>query len=139
MLYNFIIKNVMLHIVLFIIVIALILFELYEFIYSKNAINTEKAIELINRKNAIIIDTRSENNFRICHIVSSINIPHDKIKKHVNVIKQYKKKTIIIIHYKNRLAQKLINDIKSNNFNDIFYIKDGLNAWNKHDLPTKKR
>ena len=138
MLYNFIIKNFILSISILVLIILLLFFELYEFIYSKNAISTDKAIELINRKNAVIIDIRNESDFKVCSIINSINIPYDKFKNNINFVKKYEKKIIILVYNENRSTQKLINDIKSNKINQIFYIKDGLTAWNKNELPTRK-
>ena len=137
MLYNFILKNTILSVSIITLILVLIVFELYEYIYSKNAINTDKAIELINRKSAIIIDTRDEYDFKACHIINSINIPYNKIKRNVSFIKKYEKKIIILIHNKNIMAQKLINLIKPIRLNQTFYIKDGLKAWNKNELPTQ--
>ena len=136
MLYNFLIKNITISILLIIFMVILVLFELNELIQSKNSINSKRAVDLINHKNAKIIDFRTEDHFKQCHIIDSINIPYTNFKKYNNKIKRYKRKTIIIIHYKNRLAQNLIKELKILDINDAIYIKDGIEAWKKDNLPT---
>jgi len=139
MLYNFIIKNLTLSVILLTSITILIIFELNEFIQSKNSINPEKAIDLINHQNAIIIDIRNENEFKQCHVINSVNIPYNKLITYKNILKKYKKKIIIIMHNKNNLAQKAIKQLKNNELNEILYINDGINAWNKNNLPTNKK
>ena len=136
MLYDFIIKNFILNTLFLISIIALIIFELNEIIQAKNSITPEKAVELINHENAILIDTRIEKEFKQYHIINSINIP--SISKSEYILKKYKKKTIIIIHNKNKTAKKITSDLIKLNIKTV-YIRNGINAWIKNKLPIKKK
>lgn len=136
MLYNFLIKNLIISIILILSILILIIFEINEFIKSKNGITTETAIDLINHKNAIIIDVRPEIDFNTCHIANSINIPDHKIEKNKQILKKYKKKHIIIIHKNNTQAQKTVKNLMID-LENVSYIKDGMDSWTKKHLLTK--
>lgn len=136
MLYNFLIKNLIISLILISSILILVLFEINEFIKSKNGITTEAAINLINHKNAIIIDVRNETDFKKCHIANSINIPDYKIEKKQDLLKKYKKKHILIIHQNNNKAQKTVKNLMLN-LENVSYLKDGIEAWTKKNLLTK--
>lgn len=136
MLYNFLIKNLIISLILISSILILVLFEINEFIKSKNGITTETAIDLINHKNAIIIDVRTETDFKKCHIANSINIPDYKIEKKQQILKKYKKKHIIIIHQNNSKAQKTVK-ILMLDLENVSYLKDGIDTWTKKNLLTQ--
>lgn len=138
MIYNFIVKNILLNIIFFLLIILLVLFELKNFLQKKNSLNIEKVIELINHKNAIIIDLRDLTSFKNGHILNSINIPYQKNENYIDKIKKYKNKIIIFVHYNNKLASDNIKILKNKKFDNIFYIKDGIDGWIKNDLPVYK-
>ncbi len=138
MLYDFIIKNLLISTLLITFIITLIFFEINEFIHSKNSISPQKAINLINREHAIILDFRSKIKFKQCYIINSINTPYDDVRNHEKIFKKYKKNIIIIIHINNKLAQKAIEKLKKINTKSILYIIDGIEGWKKEQLPIKQ-
>lgn len=138
MIYNFIIKNIFIIIIIFIIISTLLIIEIKDYQYKKNGLTPQEAIKLFNNNNAIIIDLREENIFNKSYILNSINIPHDKINEYKNTIIRHKKNLIILIENKknNKEAKNLF---KSYGCNNIAYIIDGIESWQKNDLPTYKK
>lgn len=130
MIYNIFTKNLIVSLMLLLLIIVLIVFELNKFIKSKNEIDIQTLIDLINHKNAIIIDFREKNEFKKCHITNSINITDEKIKNNIYQFKKYKKRHIIIIHQTHKKARKIIKLLKPH-LEKISYLKDGINSWKK--------
>ncbi|HFL8824414.1 MAG TPA: rhodanese-like domain-containing protein [Candidatus Azoamicus sp. OHIO1] len=135
-LYSFFIKNVFLTALFITSILIWISFEIKEMIYSKNSINPTQAIEIINHNNAIFIDSRNEKLFNEKHIINSINIPLEEINDQNKKLKKYRNKTIIVIQTNNFYARKTINILKNLEFKNILYMNDGINSWNKEQLPT---
>jgi rhodanese-related sulfurtransferase len=138
MIYNFIIKNIFIIIIIFIIILTLIIIEIKDYQYKKNGLTPQEAIKLFNNNNAIIIDLREENIFNKSYILNSINIPYNKINEYKNTIIRHKKNLIILIENKKN-NKEAINLLKSYGCNNITYIIDGIESWQKNDLPTYKK
>ncbi len=137
-LYVFLTKHVVLFSIFVCLLILIIIIEFIDSINSKNIINPNDAINMINYKNALILDFRKEEEFKKNHIINSINVQN--IDKIINdkTIKKYKEKTLILIHEDNKKAKNLICKFKKHNITNIYYILDGMISWNKENLPTIK-
>lgn len=136
MIYNFIIKNIILNLLLVTIIFVLIIIEINNYLQNKNSLKIEEIIDLINHKNAIIIDFREKKLFDNLHIINSINIPENT--NFIDKLKKYKNKIIIIVHNNNKSSIRIINAIKKEKLNETFYIKNGINEWIKNELPVKR-
>lgn len=136
MIYNFIIKNILILTLLIIITILIIIIEIKEYIYIKNGITPHEAIKLINNNNAIVLDFRNEKNFKKAHIINSINLTVNEIDKNKHILNKYKKYIIIIIENKKnefKIIKPLLERYECKN---IMYITHGINSWIKDNLPT---
>lgn len=137
-LYNFFKKNILLCASFIIAILLLIIIEIKEYISKKTGINPYEAIDIINHKNGVIIDTRTEKHFKEKHIPNSINIPIEKLNEKNISLKKYKNKTIIIIQKDNFQAKNIIKILKNLNFQNTLYINNGLSSWEKEQLPIFK-
>lgn len=138
MLYSFILKNFLLISFFFLISFFLLAFEVRNFFQSRNGVNVIRVVDLINHKNAILIDVRSYLEFKKIHLFNSINIPFDELEKNLIKLKKIKSRIIIIIHSKNSIALKAVDVLKKNNFSDVFFMENGINFWIESDLPVKR-
>lgn len=139
MLYNFLLKNIIIISLIILTLIYIILTEIKEFLYKKNGISPKDAIKLINNNNAIIFDFRNEISYKKNYIINSINIPFDKINNNKNIINKYKKHIIIIIENKKNKHKIIINTLREYNCKNILYMINGIDSWIKNDLPTCKK
>ncbi|WP_158499410.1 rhodanese-like domain-containing protein [Candidatus Tachikawaea gelatinosa] len=102
-------------------------------------IDKNTAIELINRKNAVIFDIRSIKDYQNGHIVNAIHINllnFEEIKK--NILKKYKNHSIIIVSMTGYNINTFAKKLKMLEFKNIFVLKDGINGWKKNKLPLIK-
>lgn len=138
MIYNFIIKNIFIIIIIAITILTLLIIEIKDYKYKKNGLTPHEAIKLLNNNNAIIIDLREESLFNKSYILNSINIPHNKINEFKNTIIRNKKNLIILIENKKN-NKDAIELLKNYGCNNIMYITDGIESWKKSDLPIYKK
>ncbi len=136
MIYNFLIKNIIIISLTILILAYLTYIEIKDFIYKKNGIMPNDAIKLINNNNAIILDFRDEIFYKKKYIINSINIPIKKIDANKHIINKYKKHIIIIIENKKNNHKSIINILKTHNCKNVMYMVNGIDMWLKNDLPT---
>jgi NADPH-dependent 2,4-dienoyl-CoA reductase/sulfur reductase-like enzyme/peroxiredoxin family protein/rhodanese-related sulfurtransferase/TusA-related sulfurtransferase len=83
--------------------------------------------ETLEKEEAVLIDVRSKEEFKLHHIENSINIPHTEIRKHIKELP--KNKTIILIcgtGLRSYLAQRVLMDY---GFKDTYNLSGGLKTY----------
>ena len=103
-------------------------------------INNAQAIHMINKQDAVIIDTRSADSFKKGHITDSHNIlPTDIKNASAKKIEKFKENIVILID-ENGLSSTNIGEILvKQGFSNVFVLKDGIAGWNGENLPLVRK
>ena len=99
-------------------------------------IDTNEAISLMDNKNLIIIDVRTEKERKKYHIAGDIHIPINQIKNKINVLDKNKK--ILLYCNKGMLANNSARLLTRHQFTQVYSLKNGIQAWIKNNLPIIK-
>ena len=114
----------------------------FETFFNTHGLSPNHVINLMNHHEAIIIDIREKEVFKKSHILNSVSIPHTELMADLKTsLKKYKNKKIILVDNTGNLSNKLINKIidLDHNKKEIFFLKNGLNAWTDQKLPLEKK
>lgn len=122
-----------------ILLVLLLINELIERVMTKNQLDTQEVIQMINHQQAVLVDIRDQNSFESAHIVGSIHIPQDILEEKVSSINKYKTKPLILICAIGNLAPKLLQNLSSQGFEQVYYLAGGIVAWQKDNLPVLTR
>lgn len=113
-----------------------IIFSIKHLYLQSKLINNFFAIELINKKNAIVIDTRSLQLYESGHVINAFHIPFEKIcSKVMQELNISKSSPIILIINTLENHNKYIKKFIKYGFNDIYILKNGMDLWNQDNLP----
>lgn len=82
----------------------------------------------------IVLDVRTEEEFKQGHIKGALNISHDQISQQLDQLKQYKDKMIIVHCRSGRRAQTAEAILQSHQFNKLRHLKGDFKAWLAADL-----
>ena len=96
-----------------------------------NNINQEK-----NNDN-ILLDVRTEEEFNLGHIPNAINISHDLLLNNLSPLNEYKEKNIYVYCRSGARASLIINELLSNEFNNIIYVEGDFLSWVNAKLPIE--
>ena len=118
--------------------IAVILYEKRSQGQSASGIKPEMAVQLMNKSHAIIIDTRSAEQFAAGHIIKSRHIVSSDLEKKLKSLQKYKQKPIIVIANQQPEVARAIKLMKANGFTDVVTIAGGIKAWGDASLPLEK-
>lgn len=100
-------------------------------------INTAKAVHLINRENAVIIDTRPLDTYRKGHIIDAVSLPNREIIENAKKAEKYRKKPIILVCNTGVESQKIAASLLKQGYN-AYALAGGLRAWSEAQLPLVK-
>ncbi|URJ31750.1 rhodanese-like domain-containing protein [Blochmannia endosymbiont of Camponotus modoc] len=128
------------HIILSIIWVLLLIAVLYttinSWLFGSSEILRDKAIYLINKKNAIVIDIRSQDDYHAGHITNSINVSIEEIKNNnICKLKRFKQYPLIIVHDNNVLAHSIKRHLYKLKFEEIYVLYGGIVGWKSDNFP----
>jgi rhodanese-related sulfurtransferase len=82
----------------------------------------------------VIIDLRSEKEFKLKHIPDAINIEFNK--NYLNIVRILNKNKIFILYSDdNMLSKEAVIKMKELDFEEAFYLENGIIGWEKNGLP----
>ncbi|MDR1984529.1 MAG: rhodanese-like domain-containing protein [Prevotellaceae bacterium] len=125
----------------FILVLALIFSGYNMSAQTISSFNPEKfRFALSEEENPQIIDVRTKAEFDAGHIKDAINIDINKIDFQKKVVKKLQKDRIVYVYCRTGIRSLRAAKILSNlDFIRIYNLEGGLEAWEKHGYPTKKK
>ncbi|MCX7546112.1 rhodanese-like domain-containing protein [Marinicella gelatinilytica] len=101
-------------------------------------INSDQLTRLVNQQNALLVDTRSAEDFAAGHIVNAHNIPMAEIDQAAKKLSKGKKRPVVVYCRSGRSSMKACQQLEKQGFEQIFNLKGGINAWVNDKLPLNK-
>ncbi|WPC73890.1 rhodanese-like domain-containing protein [Vibrio porteresiae] len=128
------------HMILSIVWIGLVVALIINFFKSyKSVAKTISAAEvthLVNRENGIVVDVRSQDEFKRGHITESRNVlPSDIKAGNFAGLESHKAAPIIVVCKTGQTAQESAELLAKAGFEKVFVLKSGLISWNEANLP----
>ena len=96
-------------------------------------VDNRSATELINHKNAQIVDLRAPADFKKECIARSVNIPADRIQNELG--KLDKTRPVLLVDDDGRRPRMASPLLRGTGFKEVFILAGGLNAWRTAKLP----
>ena len=102
-------------------------------------ISQQEFMQKITEENVVVIDVRTEKEYRSAHIEGAINLPHKSILANPSLLEPYFEKDMIF-HCHSGVRAKIITDylIESGlqkNQLKLFHLKGDMRAWRARNLP----
>lgn len=117
-----------------------VVFNLYKGATSNiKVVSNAEATQLINKQDGVVIDVRSDEEFKLGHIIDSHHLLPSEIKGNkLNTIEKYKTRPIIIADNNGLTAQSLANMLAKQGF-QAYALKEGIAGWRGANLPLVKK
>ena len=116
-------------------------FLLYELLSRRSGreISSLLAVQLINYKDAIVLDVREESEYDEGHLPNSIHIPAVEIKDRLEELEKFKEKPIVIVYRSGVRSGAASAILHKNGFSLIHNLAGGIDTWKDADLPIVKK
>lgn len=97
------------------------------------------ATQLINREDAVVLDVRSDGEFKQGHIVNAVNIPQKSVQEQLSKLEKYRGRPIITACRTGQIAQGVGSMLRKNGFEQVYNLAGGLVAWEGANLPLVRK
>ncbi len=103
-----------------------------------NAIKPLKAVELINRNDAVVLDVRMDDEFKTGHILNSKHIPLGLLGNQIKELEKHRDKPIVISCRSGNRARTASAVLRRAGFDQLYVLDGGINAWQNASLPLQR-
>ena len=97
-----------------------------------------EAVQLINRKDAIVLDIREQGEYNAGHVANARNIPAAALDKRVAEISKLKGKPVIVACASGARSHAVSAALRRQEFTEVYVLAGGINAWQQANLPLEK-
>ncbi len=100
--------------------------------------DTTHAMQLINRKNALVLDVREQGEYDAGHIINSRLIPAPQLKERIGELEKYRSRPIVVVCRSGSRAVPITSWLGKQGFKETYLLSGGLQAWQKSNLPLER-
>ncbi len=101
-------------------------------------IDIAAAMQLINHKNALILDVREEDEYGGGHILNAKLIPLLKLKDRIGELERYREKPVVVVCRSGNRSATACALLGNRQFGQAYNLTGGMMAWQKAGMPVEK-
>lgn len=101
-------------------------------------IDSVAALQLINHKNALILDVREEKEFNAGHVLNAKLIPLGKLVERIGELERNRAQPIVVMCRSGQRSASACVLLGKEGFGQAYNLTGGVQAWQKAGLPLEK-
>jgi len=107
---------------------------------DKGSVDAAGATDLINHREAAVIDVRPAADFAKGHIINAQNIPMNGFKNQIGALQKLKDAPIVVTCRSVSQSSMACQILRKAGFPEVYNLRGGVMAWQNANLPlTRKR
>lgn len=101
-------------------------------------VNCPGALQLINHKNALVLDVREESEYKLGHVLGAKLIPLGKLGERLGELEKYKDQPMVVVCRSGNRSGTACALLGKRGFAQAYNLAGGMLAWQKASLPMEK-
>lgn len=101
-------------------------------------ISVAEAVQLINRRDAVVVDVRDSGEYAAGHIANARHIPEAQLADRLKELDKFKSRPIIVSCRSGSRAAGAVGVLAKNGFSEVFALRGGIAAWQQAGMPLVK-
>lgn len=101
-------------------------------------LSTLQATQMINDRDAVVIDIRDQAEYSRGHVINAKNFPAKVLDERKTEIEKLKGKPLIVSCDTGMRAGASAEKLRALGLTDVFVLQGGFNAWRDAGLPVSK-
>lgn len=97
-----------------------------------------EAVQLINRRDALVLDVRDTGDYAAGHIASAKHVPEAQLAERLKEIEKHRTRPIIVSCRTGSRAPSVSAMLRKKGFAEAFALRGGIAAWQQANLPLEK-
>jgi len=105
----------------------------------KDQLDPHAATELINRRNALVVDVRPVADFSQGHIIHAVNLPMNGFQNQIGQLKKHQGNPIIVSCRSGSQSSTACRELRRAGFTEVYNLRGGMLAWQNANLPVTRK
>jgi rhodanese-related sulfurtransferase len=101
-------------------------------------VSAVEAVQLINRRDAVVLDVRDAAEYKAGHITNARHVPEGELEARLKDLEKVKTKPIIVSCARGNRSTTIANRLRALGFAEVFSLRGGLAAWQQANMPLEK-
>ncbi len=97
-----------------------------------------EAVQLINRRDAVVLDVRDTGDYAAGHITGARHLPESQLADRVKELEKFKLRPIVVCCRTGTRAPAVTATLRKQGFAEVFALSGGISAWQQANLPLEK-
>jgi rhodanese-related sulfurtransferase len=102
---------------------------------SSTSVSALEATQLINHRNAIVVDVREEKDYAAGTLAGARNMPLATLADRAVDLMRFKSRPVVIVCDAGQRSASAIATFKAQGFDEAYSLAGGLSAWKQAGLP----
>ena len=103
-----------------------------------NEVGPLDAVQMINRRDAVVLDVREADEFAAGHVTNSRHIPLAQLAERLKSLEKFKSRPVIVNCRTGSRAASAAGILRKNGFSEVFTLRGGISAWQQAGMPLEK-
>jgi len=96
------------------------------------------ATQLINHKNALVLDVREESEYKAGHLLNARLIRLGKLRERIGELGKYREQPVVVVCRSGNRSGTACAMLNKQGFSQTYNLAGGVIAWQKANLPLEK-
>ncbi len=101
-------------------------------------VSVPQAVQLINRRDAIVLDVRDAAEYATGHVPNARHIPAAELEKRLKELQKFKDKPVVVVCRSGTRSASACGTLRKLGFQEVFPLKGGVLAWTQASMPLEK-
>jgi rhodanese-related sulfurtransferase len=101
-------------------------------------VDVAEALQLINHKNALVLDVREDAEFKAGHLLNAKWIPLGRLNDRIGELERYREQNIVVVCRSGQRSASACAILGKQGFTQAHNLEGGVMGWQKSNLPLEK-
>ena len=106
---------------------------------GRGGVTAGEATQLINRRNAVVVDLRSAADFATGHLPSARHVEFAELQAKVGQLVKNKNNPVLLVCQTGQQSNKAVRVVQDAGYAEVHVLQGGLNAWQQAGMPVVKQ
>ncbi|MEQ5840814.1 rhodanese-like domain-containing protein [Paraburkholderia acidicola] len=106
---------------------------------GRGGVTASEATQLINRRNAVVVDLRSAADFAAGHLPSARHLEFAELQAKVGQLVKNKSIPVLLVCQTGQQSNKAVRVVQDAGYAEVHVLQGGLNAWQQAGMPVVKQ
>jgi rhodanese-related sulfurtransferase len=106
---------------------------------GRGSVSAPEAVQLINRRNASVIDVRPAAEYSKGHLPAARNFEISELQAKIGQIAKNKSNPVLLVCQTGQQSQKASQIVSDAGYAEVHVLQGGLDAWQKAGMPVVKQ